>query len=83
MTISLNPELQQFLQSQVDAGNFPTVQAAIEASVRLMQEMDATTLSEETLDAIDEAERQIERGEVYTADEVKRMLSEKLGVRFT
>lgn len=68
-----DPALQQFLDDEVRAGRFASVEAAIEAAVgRMKLEAEiGEPLDEETLDAIDEAEAQYARGEYFTIDQVR------------
>lgn len=83
MTISLTPEIEQFLRAEVDAGHFPSIEAAVEASVlRMIHEREFGALDEETLAKIDAAEAAIDRGAVYDSHEAKRVLSQKLGIKF-
>jgi Arc/MetJ-type ribon-helix-helix transcriptional regulator len=57
------PELEKFVAEQVSAGRFPSPEAVIEAGLaRLMEDPD-DGLDDETLDAIEEGNRQIDNGE--------------------
>jgi Arc/MetJ-type ribon-helix-helix transcriptional regulator len=58
------PELERFIDEQVKAGHFPSADAVIEAGVaRLMSDSSTDSVDDTTLDAIDAAEDQVERGE--------------------
>ena len=58
------PELQKFIDDQVKAGHFPSPEAAVEAAVeQMMLYQAAYELDDETADAINRAEEQIDRGE--------------------
>ena len=63
------PELESFITEQVKAGHFPSAQAAIEAAVEHMMRADnGIALTDEDVDAINEAEAQIDRGEFVDFD---------------
>ena len=58
------PELQKFIDDQVKAGHFSSPEAAVEAAVEQMMLYEAAyELDDETADAINRAEEQIDRGE--------------------
>jgi len=55
------PELEQFITEEVQAGRFPSADAAIAAAVQhMMLERKAMAADEETLAAIEEAEAQLD-----------------------
>jgi len=64
MTISLNPKLRQYIEEQVRSGRFASPEEVVEAGLaRLMLDPAPDELDDEDLAAIEESERQIERGE--------------------
>jgi Arc/MetJ-type ribon-helix-helix transcriptional regulator len=64
MQIHLNkPELRQFIDDQVKAGRFDSVDSAVEAAVEQMMLQGQDELDDETVAAIQRAEAQIDRGE--------------------
>ncbi len=64
MNVQMKPELQRFIDDEVKAGHFPSPDAAIEAAVeRMMLDRGTYDLDDETADAINRAEEQIDRGE--------------------
>jgi Arc/MetJ-type ribon-helix-helix transcriptional regulator len=72
------PELQRFVEELVRSGKFSSTTEVIEAGIsRLMIEEGGLELDEETWAAIDEAERQIERGEYRDFREVAAELRKK------
>jgi Arc/MetJ-type ribon-helix-helix transcriptional regulator len=74
----MSPELQRFVEELVRSGKFSSTTEVIEAGVsRLMIEEGGLELDEETWAAIDEAERQIERGEYRDFREVAAELRKK------
>jgi antitoxin ParD1/3/4 len=78
MQVTLKPELQQFVEEQVRAGRFATVQEALEAAVaRLMLDSDGADLDEATMDAIERAEAQLDRGEGIPLEEAFNRLRNK------
>ncbi len=69
MQITLKPELEQFVEEQVKAGHYSSVEALVEAALLGMREN--FELDDETIDAINEAEAQADRGEVMTLEECR------------
>lgn len=58
------PELEKLIDAQVQDGRFESAEAAVEAAVELlMRESESFELDDETIDAINRADEQIERGE--------------------
>jgi Arc/MetJ-type ribon-helix-helix transcriptional regulator len=57
------PELEKFIDDQVKAGRFATPEAAVEAAVQQMMIEQMRELDDETIDAINRAEEQIDRGQ--------------------
>ena len=63
------PELEKFIDDQVQAGHFPTPDAAIEAAVaQMMVDQGTDVLSDEDIAAIAESDAQIDRGECVEFD---------------
>ena len=77
MQVKLKPELEAFINAEVESGRFKSADDLLEAALIRMMEEGITPLSEEDLDAIDESEDQIERGEWITAKEAIAQLREK------
>ncbi len=65
MTITLEPQTYQVFQERVESGRYASIQEAIEAGARLLQEQDAQEQAElETLrQMVELGAQQIERGE--------------------
>ena len=57
------PELAKFIDEQVKSGLYPTPDAAIEAAVERMMHASTDELDDGTIDAINRAEEQLDRGE--------------------
>jgi Arc/MetJ-type ribon-helix-helix transcriptional regulator len=53
------PELERFIDEQVDAGFFPNREAAVE---QMMRDQESSELDDETAAAINRAEEQIDAG---------------------
>lgn len=73
-----NPRLEQFITEQVRVGNFDSAEAVLEAALEQM--MDSATLSDEDLQAIDEADEQIDRGESIDFDTFAARTRTKYGI---
>ena len=74
MQITLRPELEQFVQDKVQAGEYGSIQEVVEiALTRLMDD----ELDDETLAAIEEGEAQLDRGEGIPAEEAFALLRKK------
>ncbi|NLE58827.1 MAG: hypothetical protein GX616_10735, partial [Planctomycetes bacterium] len=65
MNIALSPETQKLLEDKLNSGGYRSVDDVVHAALEALNELDEHGLDEETLDAIDRAEDQIERGEVH------------------
>jgi Arc/MetJ-type ribon-helix-helix transcriptional regulator len=78
MNVSLRPDVEKFVDEQVKAGYFATKAEVLEAGVaRLMLDEKPDGMDEETLAAIDEAEKQLDRGEGIPLDDAFRRLRAK------
>jgi putative addiction module CopG family antidote len=76
MQITLKPELKVFVEEQVKSGNYPSVDAVVEAA--LLNIRDGFELDDETIDAINEGEAQADRGEVIDLDEFRAQWKQRL-----
>lgn len=76
MTLSLDPELQKFIDEQIKAGHFSSPEEVIEAGLSSLM-MQEPELDDATIAAIDEAEAQHERGEGIPLDEAFDRLRKK------
>ena len=74
------PEIERFITERVRAGDFPTAQAVVEnAMTRMMQEK--VDMTDEDVDAIVQAEDQIDRGESVDFDSFTAKMRRKFGVK--
>ena len=78
-----NAELQQYLETAVRDGRFPSVDAAIEEAVRQWKwEMEhLPELDAELEERLQRADEQIARGEVMTVAELREKLGRELGIK--
>ena len=64
-----NPELEKFLAEQVEAGNYASPEAAVEAAVeQMMHDHADVSLTEEDLEEISKSDAEIDRGEFVEFD---------------
>jgi Arc/MetJ-type ribon-helix-helix transcriptional regulator len=77
MQVNLKPELVAFVNAEVQSGRFKSADDLLEAALVRMMEEEIPPLSEEDLNALDEAEDQIERGEWITAEDAIAQLRAK------
>ena len=77
MQVSLTkPELEKFIAEKVNAGDFASPEAVVEdALTRMMQE--ECSLTDADVDALNEAESQIDRGEFVEFDEFAAKMRQK------
>jgi Arc/MetJ-type ribon-helix-helix transcriptional regulator len=72
MQITLNnPELEKFIEEQVRSGSYASPEAMVQAALLDMRGCSETELDDETIDAINEAEAQADRGEGMDLDEFR------------
>jgi putative addiction module CopG family antidote len=76
MAISLSPETEKLLEEKLKSGEFQSADDMIRAALLALDEIDLT-LDEETLDALDRAEAEGERGEGYDWEDVKKHIQAK------
>lgn len=77
MTVQLKrPELEKFIAEQVEAGQFPSPEAAVEAAVEQMM-ISQEDLDDDTAEAINRAEEQLDRGEGIDFKQFAARLREK------
>jgi Arc/MetJ-type ribon-helix-helix transcriptional regulator len=77
MTLTLTPETQRLVEEKLKDGSFTSFDQLVQAGLSTLDQQ-SMELDEETLDAIDEAEDQIERGQVVSWEEVKKRLNARI-----
>ena len=70
------PKLKKFIDEQVQAGHFPSAQAAVETAVEQMM-LDHGVLDDATIAALAEADAQYERGDFVEWRDVREQLRKK------
>lgn len=79
MNLTLRPELENFIQQEILAGNYASPEEAIEAALNLLQSKNATArLAAELRGQIDIAAAQLDRGEGLDGESVLANLRAKL-----
>ena len=71
MAISLSTETQQRLEEVLKNGPYRSADDVVRAALDALNELETPSLDEASLDAIDRAESQIERGEVHDWNSVR------------
>ncbi len=74
MDIALSPETQKLLEEKLKNGGYRSADDVVHAALEALDELEAHGLDEETLDVIDRAEDQIERGEVHDWKNVREQV---------
>jgi len=74
MTITLSAETQKLLEAKLKAGGYGSADDVVHAALQALSELESQALDDKTLDAIDRAEEQIDRGEVYDWKDVKEQV---------
>jgi Arc/MetJ-type ribon-helix-helix transcriptional regulator len=77
MTISLSLETQKLLEDRLKSGEYRSADDVLHAALEALNELDTFELDEQTLDAIDRAEDQIDRGKVHDWKEVRDQVRAK------
>jgi Arc/MetJ-type ribon-helix-helix transcriptional regulator len=78
MNITLNAHTQRLLEDRLKSGEFRSADDVVSAALDALDMLSAPGLDQQTLDAIDRAEDQIERGEVHDWNAVR----ERVRARF-
>ena len=77
MTISLISETQKLLEEKLQTGEYGSADEVLHAALEALNELESHSLDEATLDAIDRAEDQIERGQVHDWKDVRERVRAK------
>ena len=81
MTLTLRPELEQFIDEQVKAGHYPTREAVVEAALTgLADGPTDESLDAEDLAAIAESDAEFDRGEIIALDDLKAEYRKRFGI---
>lgn len=79
MQLHLEPLLQRFIDEQVKAGNFPSPEAVVKASLVEMMEAQGEFTAED-LAEMELSRREFERGETVDFDEFAARIRKKYGI---
>lgn len=74
MTISLHAETQKLLEEKLRSGKYGSADEIVHAALEALGEINAHVLDDETLDALDRAEDQIERGQIHDWKDVREQV---------
>ena len=77
MAITLSPETQRLVEDKLQSGVYHTADEVVVAALQALNEVEGLELDEGTLDGIDRAEDQIERGEVYDWGAVREQVRDE------
>jgi len=78
MKLALRPDIERFIDEQVKSGRFPSPESVIEAAVADMRDDQLIELDDATVDAINEAEAQADRGEGEDLDTFRDRMRQRL-----
>ncbi len=84
MTIHVKPDLEAILKAHVDCGNYPSVEAALEAAVRALGDPEADASAEEddlswAKPLLAEAEHDFAEGRTLSHDEMWTSIMNRYG----
>jgi len=78
MDFALSPETLKLVEEKLKTGAYASADELVHDALDALDEREAYELDEATLDAIDRAEDQIERGEVHDWNEIRDQVRAKL-----
>jgi putative addiction module CopG family antidote len=74
MTVVLSPETQQLVEQKLRSGAYRSADEVVHAALEALDLVSAGELDEATLDALDRAEDQIDRGEEHDWKDVRQQV---------
>ena len=74
MTITLSAETRKLVEEKLKSGAYRSADEVVHAAIEALNELEAQGLDEPTLDAIDRAEDQVERGQVHDWKDVREQV---------
>ena len=80
MELTLAPETQRFIEEKLKQGVYHSADDLICKALTALSEIQ-NELDDETLDALEEAEDAIERGDVHEWEDVKKHIRERLATK--
>lgn len=78
MSIDISPETHQLLEQKLKGSPYGSADEMIRAALDALADREACNLDDSTLDAIDRAEEQIERGELREWKDVRDEIRNRL-----
>lgn len=81
MAIELSAETQKRIEEKLKSGQYGSADELICAAIDALNESEPEALDEETLEAIERGNEQIERGEVYDWKDVREHVRKKFSLR--
>lgn len=77
MTINLSTDTQKLLEERMKAGGYDSIDDVVHAALQALNELEGQEFNDETMDAIDRAEDEIDRGEVRDWKDVREQVRDK------
>jgi putative addiction module CopG family antidote len=77
MDLALSPETRKLLEEKLKSGEYRSADDVVHAALEALNELEGQGLDDETLDAIDRAEEQIEQGRVCDWKDIRAQLRAK------
>jgi putative addiction module CopG family antidote len=74
MNIALSPATEKLLAEKLKGGDYGSADEVVRAALEALDELNAHSLDEQILNAIDRAEDQIERGAVHDWKDVREQV---------
>ncbi len=71
MTITLSTDTQKLLEEKLKTGGYRSADEVVRAALQALSELESLELDDDTLDAIDRAEDEIDRGDVREWKDVR------------
>jgi Arc/MetJ-type ribon-helix-helix transcriptional regulator len=78
MNVAISSKTQKLLEDRLKSGGYQSADDLVYAALEALTELESSSLDEETLNAIDRAEAQIDRGEFYDWKDVREQVRAKL-----
>ena len=75
------PDIERFIADQVQAGHYPSPEAVVEAAIADLRAAAGTELDAETIDAINRAEEQLDRGEGIAFEQFAGKMRDKMAAQ--
>jgi putative addiction module CopG family antidote len=77
MTITLSTETRKLLEEKLKSGGYTSADDVVHAALQALNELESGSLDDETLDALDRAEDDIDHGAVHEWRDVREQVRSK------